>query len=192
MSKWRDISTAPRDGTEIIIEDADGVNVGAGFWADNASLSEAGWFWEGDRAGLQGAQRVNAVRWQPFPDALALVIRKKGEEIAGRSRSDPVFAAIRAVNLARITHTQALAGLDEDNEAAVRRANEACDRYGQASMDLIMLYPATWDGFRELVNHYAEEAPIYGYGNDFLYHLRDIVEGSSSAEAFPSWYGGEP
>ena len=25
MSGWRDIGTAPRDGTEIIIEDADGV-----------------------------------------------------------------------------------------------------------------------------------------------------------------------
>ena len=147
MSGWRDIGTAPRDGTEIIIEDADGVNVGAGFWAGDAGLREAGWFWEGDRACLQGARPVKAVRWQPFPDALALIIRKEREQIAGRSRSDPVFAAIRAVNLARIAHTQALVGLNEENEAAVRRANEACDRYGRASMDLIKLYPATWDGF---------------------------------------------
>ncbi|MCC0806536.1 hypothetical protein FPV16_09940 [Methylobacterium sp. W2] len=99
--------------------------------------------------------------------------------------ADPVFAAIRAVNLARIAHTQALAGLDEKNEAAVCRANEACDRHGQASMDLIQLRPTTWDGFCELVNHYAEEAPIYGYGNDFLYHLRDIVEGSGRVDGCP-------
>lgn len=93
---------------------------------------------------------------------------------------DPIFAAIRAVHLAQVAHTQALADLDESNEDEMCRANEACDRHAEAAAALVALRPQSWDGFRELIRHYAHETDFYESGGGALKHLARIVEGDAA------------
>ncbi|MBI1690482.1 MazG-like family protein [Methylorubrum sp. DB1722] len=64
---WRPISTAPKDGSEILL--TDGGTVCAGFWDDAVGCrrADAGWFEECDRAALINAKNLAATHWQPMP-----------------------------------------------------------------------------------------------------------------------------
>lgn len=99
--------------------------------------------------------------------------------------ADPILAAISAVRLAEVAHTQALDGLDEDDEAAVCRADEACDRHSKAAKALATLHPQSWEGFRDLIHHYAYETDFYECGGSALKHLARIVERSGSEDGCP-------
>lgn len=65
---WQDISTAPKDGSEILI--TDGQWAGAGFYHDGTGCkrSDGGWFCEEDRNNLLIARDVPAKFWQPLPN----------------------------------------------------------------------------------------------------------------------------
>ena len=65
---WKDISTAPKDGSEILI--TDGQWAGAGFYHDGTGCkrSDGGWFCEEDRNNLLIARDVPAKFWQPLPN----------------------------------------------------------------------------------------------------------------------------
>ncbi len=69
MSEWRDIASAPKDGSEIILGDR--YTVGAGFWSEGADYrrGEDGWFAEMDRGSLLTAKNMWPTHWQPLPAA---------------------------------------------------------------------------------------------------------------------------
>ena len=69
LGGWQDISTAPKDGSEILLAVND--FVGAGFYHDGSECyghrGGAGWFEECDRGELLTAHNVYATHWQPLP-----------------------------------------------------------------------------------------------------------------------------
>ncbi|GJD88222.1 hypothetical protein BHAOGJBA_1735 [Methylobacterium hispanicum] len=75
---------------------------------------------------------------------------------------DPIHAAIASARAASAAHIAACKGLDEDDEAAVARCNEACDADAEASKALAKVLPTTPAGLIALVAFYAED----GEGTD--------------------------
>jgi hypothetical protein len=74
--------------------------------------------------------------------------------------ADPIFAAIECAKATDAALAAMLSGLNEDDEAAVRRADEAADTASDAFNALRTVQPTTADGFRALVRFYAEEAEL--------------------------------
>lgn len=68
MSDWQPISTAPKDGSEIIVSSIDG-GVFAGFWSDVPNYwGDFGWFEESDRAACEATRKpFKPTHWQPLP-----------------------------------------------------------------------------------------------------------------------------
>ena len=70
MSEWQPISTAPKDGTSVLL--AGTRSVGEGFWDDGSECyghrGGAGWFWEGDRGSLLTASNAIVTHWMPLPE----------------------------------------------------------------------------------------------------------------------------
>ncbi|UMY16635.1 hypothetical protein MMB17_18400 [Methylobacterium organophilum] len=72
--------------------------------------------------------------------------------------TDPIFAAIAAVDLARGTHLAALDDLDESSAAQMGRANAAADAERTAFQQIAEVMPTTLRGLHALVERYAAEA----------------------------------
>lgn len=68
---WRPISTAPKDGSEIIlgVVDRNGGWSGSGFYHDGSQCkrSAGGWFSEDDRNNLLIARDIEITHWMPLP-----------------------------------------------------------------------------------------------------------------------------
>lgn len=93
----------------------------------------------------------------------ALVAALALPALAGSVRSapvDPVFAAIERAQATDDELAALLTNLNEDDEAAVRLADEAADRADTAFNALRDTRPTTADGFRALVAFYAQQAEI--------------------------------
>ena len=69
VTGWQPISSAPKDGSTVIIGSAD-CGTGEGFWNDGSECyghrGGAGWFWECDRNGLLTASNTYPTHWQPL------------------------------------------------------------------------------------------------------------------------------
>ncbi|WP_342150408.1 hypothetical protein [Methylorubrum sp. SB2] len=74
--------------------------------------------------------------------------------------ADPIFAAIAHAKATDATLAAALSGLNEDDETAVRRADEAADTASDTFNALRTIRPTTADGFRALVRFYADQAEL--------------------------------
>lgn len=74
--------------------------------------------------------------------------------------ADPIFAAIERAHATDAALAAVLSGLDEDDEAAMHRADEAADAASDAFNALRTIRPTTADGFRALVLFYAEQAEL--------------------------------
>ena len=61
MSEWKPIKTAPKDGTRVLLYDADGTSIGH-YSVHRRISSEYGWL------GEDGFPLVNPTHWQPLPD----------------------------------------------------------------------------------------------------------------------------
>lgn len=73
---------------------------------------------------------------------------------------DPIFAAIERAQSTDDELAALLTNLNENDEAAVRLADEAADRADEAFNTLRDTRPTTADGFRALVAFYAQQAEI--------------------------------
>lgn len=66
MTEWQDISTAPRDGTRVLLLDDDGETILSGLWGRRFfAKNDSDWQWvmfEGDSETL-----CNPTHWMPLP-----------------------------------------------------------------------------------------------------------------------------
>lgn len=76
---WQPISTAPKDGSEIIVGSVEG-GVFAGFWSDVPNYwGHFGWFAESDRAACDATRKpFQPTHWMPLPDPPSLTSNPKG------------------------------------------------------------------------------------------------------------------
>lgn len=92
--------------------------------------------------------------------------------------ADPVFAAIAAADQAQRAHLAALDGLDEDDDAQMRRANAAADAETTAFERLAQAMPTTLAGLRALTERYAveaEETERWAAGGSYLRHIAAAI-----------------
>ncbi|MCP1551661.1 MULTISPECIES: hypothetical protein [Methylorubrum] len=83
--------------------------------------------------------------------------------LAGSVRSapaDPIFAAIALAQSTDDALAARLSNLNEDDAEAVRLADEACDAADDAFNALRDTRPTTANGFRALVQFYADQAEL--------------------------------
>lgn len=73
---------------------------------------------------------------------------------------DPIFSAIERANATDEALAALLTNLNEDDEDALRAADEASDVASDAFNALREIRPTTADGFRALVAFYAEQAEL--------------------------------
>lgn len=103
--------------------------------------------------------------------------------------ADPVFAAIAAVDEAQRVHLAALDGLDEDDDAQLRRANAAADAETVAFERLTQVMPTTLAGLQALVERYAIEAEVtesWSAGGSYLRHIGRVLACESQRPFWPS------
>lgn len=62
--EWQDISTAPKDGRDILVADARSKEVLSASWVDNCWF--IGWM---NYASRSDGYQVNATHWMPLPAA---------------------------------------------------------------------------------------------------------------------------
>ncbi|MBD8909376.1 hypothetical protein [Methylorubrum zatmanii] len=102
---------------------------------------------------------------------------------------DPVFAAIAAADEAQRAHLAALDGLDEDDDAQMRRANAASYAETVAFERLMQVMPTTLAGLRALVERYAveaEETERWSVGGSYLRHIARVLACESKSPFRPS------
>ncbi|ACS42380.1 hypothetical protein [Methylorubrum extorquens] len=108
--------------------------------------------------------------------------------IAQADTEDPVFAAIVAADKAQRAHLAALDGLDEDDDAQMRRANIAADAETKAFERLTQTMPTTLSGLRALVERYAveaEETERWSAGGSYLRHIARVLACESECPFWP-------
>ncbi|MGN7124038.1 hypothetical protein [Methylorubrum thiocyanatum] len=102
---------------------------------------------------------------------------------------DPVFAAIAAADEAQRQHLAALVGLDEDDDAQMRRANAASYAETVAFERLTQVMPTTLAGLQALVERYAveaEETERWSAGGSYLRHIARVLACESKSPFWPS------
>ena len=102
---------------------------------------------------------------------------------------DPVFAAIAAADEAQRQHLAALVGLDEDDDAQMRRANAASSAETVAFERLTQVMPTTLAGLKALVERYAveaEETERWSAGGSYLRHIARVLACESESPFCPS------
>ena len=67
MSEWRDIATAPKDGTQILVFIPGLRRVLAAWWLGDVD-PEYPWQFIDHEFDLNGAPEGTPTQWQPFPD----------------------------------------------------------------------------------------------------------------------------
>lgn len=103
--------------------------------------------------------------------------------------ADPVFAAIAAADQAQRAHLAALDGLDEDDDAQMRRANAAADAETKAFEQLTRVMPTTLAGLQSLVERYAieaEQTESWSAGGSYLRHIGRVLARESKRPFWPS------
>ena len=106
---------------------------------------------------------------------------------------DPVFAAIAAADAAAADHTEALSGLDEDDDTQMRRANAAADAASNAFVAVEATTPTTWPGLFALVEFYGRDLELYdrcSHGGGYFGHLAASMLACDSSGAF--WASTKP
>ena len=101
---------------------------------------------------------------------------------------DPVFAAIATADEAQRQHLAALVGLDEDDDAQMRRANAASYAETVAFERLTQVMPTTLAGLRALVERYAveaEETERWSAGGSYLRHIARVLACESESPFWP-------
>lgn len=97
--------------------------------------------------------------------------------------ADPIFAAIEHAQATDAALTAILSVLEEDDEPAMGRADEAADTASEAFNALRHVRPTTAAGFRALVSFYAEQAELdepHCAGGMYLRHvLAALPEGGA-------------
>ena len=96
---------------------------------------------------------------------------------------DPIFAAIERAQSTDDALTAALTGLNEDDEEALRAADEAADVASDAFNALCDVRPTTADGFRALVGFYAEQAELNEPHCSGAMYLRHVLAALPEARA---------
>ncbi|MGW5961034.1 hypothetical protein [Methylorubrum thiocyanatum] len=102
---------------------------------------------------------------------------------------DPVFTAIAAADEAQRQHLAALVGLDEDDDAQMRRANAASHAETIAFERLTQVMPTTLAGLQALVERYAveaEETERWSAGGSYLRHIARVLACESESPFRPS------
>lgn len=100
------------------------------------------------------------------------------------SEPDPIHAAIASARAASATHIAACQGLDEEDEAAVARCNQACDADAEASKALAKVRPATPAGLIALVAFYAEDGEGTDTASTYLDWLLAVLKHPDSERLF--------
>lgn len=96
---------------------------------------------------------------------------------------DPIFAAIERANATDEALAALLSDLNEDDEEAVRIADEAADAASDAFNALRDVRPTTADGFRALVSFYAEQAELNEPHCSGAMYLRHVLAALPEASA---------
>jgi len=65
MSEWQDISTAPKDGTVVILSNGEWVE--RGWWSNSMWLGSLGPGWITDDPRDVGVVHSDVTHWQPMP-----------------------------------------------------------------------------------------------------------------------------
>ncbi len=96
---------------------------------------------------------------------------------------DPIHRAIATAETAEAAHSASLSGLDESNDAQMRRANTAADASSAAFEALTAVMPTTRAGLFALAEFYARESEEFEpmcAGGQYLQHLAAALKGSDS------------
>ena len=100
------------------------------------------------------------------------------------SEPDPILAAIASARAASAAHIAACKGLDEADEAAVARCNQACDDDAEASKALAKVHPTTPAGLIALVAFYAEDGEGTDTASTYLDRLLAVLKHPDSERLF--------
>lgn len=98
--------------------------------------------------------------------------------------ADPIHRAIATAETAEAAHSAALSGLNEDDDAQVRRANAAADASSAAFEALTTVIPTTRTGLYALAEFYARESEEFEpmcAGGQYLQHLAAALRVGDSA-----------
>ncbi|WP_053080574.1 hypothetical protein [Methylobacterium variabile] len=101
---------------------------------------------------------------------------------------DPIHQAIAGAERAERAHTAVLSGLDEDDEAQMRRANAAADASAAAFEALTTVIPSSRAGLNALADFYAretEETEGWCSSGRYLRHLADALRVGDSTPLNP-------
>lgn len=97
--------------------------------------------------------------------------------------ADPIFAAIERANATDEALAALLTDLNEDDEDALRAADEAADIASDAFNALREIRPTTDAGFRALVGFYAEQAELNEPHCSGAMYLRHVLAALPEARA---------
>lgn len=100
------------------------------------------------------------------------------------SAPDPILAAIAAARAASAAHIVACKGLDEDDEAAVERCNQACDADAEANQALAKVRPTTPAGLIALVAYYPKGGERTNTAARYLDRLMVVLSQLGSERLF--------